>query len=56
MLAAKLCGVFALLQVVLGVATLIHMVPIELASLHQAGGLLVFTVLTWFNFEGHEGR
>ncbi len=39
------------LQVGLGIATLLLVVPIGLASLHQACGLLVFTALTWLNFE-----
>lgn len=49
-----LCVIAVLLQVVLGIATLLSVVPIGLASLHQAGGLMVFTVLTWLNYEIRE--
>jgi len=37
----------ALLQVVLGITTLLLHVPIALAALHQAGAMLVFTVLLY---------
>ncbi len=40
-----------LIQVCLGIATLLSVVQISLATLHQAGGLLVFSVFTWLNFE-----
>lgn len=36
-----------LLQVTLGISTLLLHVPVPLASLHQAGALLVFSVLVW---------
>jgi heme a synthase len=35
------------LQVVLGVLTLIHVVPISLALIHQAGALAVFALALW---------
>ncbi len=37
----------ALVQVALGVATLLHGVPIPLASAHQAGAVLLLTSLWW---------
>ncbi|SCA54866.1 Heme A synthase [Candidatus Terasakiella magnetica] len=47
----KICALVVCLQAVIGIATLLMVVPISLASLHQAGGLLVFTAFTWLNFE-----
>jgi len=47
----RFCVVVVLLQVVLGIATLLHIVPVSLASLHQAGGLIVFSAITWLNYE-----
>ena len=47
----NVCVVIVGIQVVIGIATLLYVVPLGLASLHQACGLLVFTALTWFNFE-----
>lgn len=48
---AQLCFLLVTLQVGLGIATLLMHVPIWLASLHQAMGLMFFTSLTWLNFE-----
>jgi heme a synthase len=48
---AKLCMLLVMVQAVLGVFTLIYVVPVALASLHQACGLLLFTAITWLNFE-----
>jgi len=47
----SLCVVFVLIQVGLGIATLLMVVPTGLASLHQACGLLLFTAVTWLFFE-----
>ena len=45
---AFLCwGAMAVLQVGLGILTLIHVVPIPLAALHQAGALLVLSLGLW---------
>ena len=38
----------------LGIATLLLMVPIWLAALHQAGALIVLTLLLWLAFEVRE--
>jgi len=45
------CLIAVVLQVLIGILTLLLVVPIELASLHQAGGLLVITAFTWLNYE-----
>lgn len=37
----------ALVQVSLGIATLLYVVPVSLASLHQAGALVLFTLALW---------
>jgi len=37
----------ALLQVVLGISTLILIVPVPLAAAHQAGALVLFTAVLW---------
>lgn len=47
----QVCFILVCLQATLGIATLLLHVPISLASLHQAMGLLFFTGLTWLNFE-----
>jgi cytochrome c oxidase assembly protein subunit 15 len=39
----------ATLQVTLGISTLLLHVPVPLASLHQAGALLLFTTLLYLN-------
>lgn len=44
-------GVMALLQVALGIATLLLAVPIVLGALHQAGALVLVTLLLWLAFE-----
>ncbi|WP_240796893.1 COX15/CtaA family protein [Terasakiella sp. SH-1] len=49
--AVQACFFLVSLQALIGIATLLAVVPISLASLHQAGGLLVFTAFTWLNFE-----
>ncbi|MCC7168087.1 MAG: COX15/CtaA family protein [Rhodospirillales bacterium] len=40
-------GVMALLQVGLGIATLLLIVPVWLGSLHQAGAVLLFSLAVW---------
>lgn len=42
---------FAFAQVALGISTLIYIVPIELASLHQGGAILLLTWCALFNFK-----
>ena len=42
-----LAALVALLQVVLGIATLLLVVPLVLAVLHQAGAFLLLTALLW---------
>lgn len=37
------------IQVSLGIATLLHHVPVSLASLHQAGAMVLFAKLIWLN-------
>jgi cytochrome c oxidase assembly protein subunit 15 len=37
------------IQVLLGIATLVHVVPVPLAAAHQAGALLLFTVALGIN-------
>lgn len=40
-------GVVALIQVTLGISTLLLVVPVPLAALHQAGAVVLFTVTLW---------
>jgi cytochrome c oxidase assembly protein subunit 15 len=40
-------GAFAVLQVALGISTLLLAVPVPLAAAHQAGALLLFTSALW---------
>lgn len=42
-----LLGLMTLLQVALGIATLVLVVPVPLAALHQAGAVLVLTFAVW---------
>lgn len=42
---------FAVAQVALGISTLIYIVPIELASLHQGGAIMLLTWCALFNFK-----
>ena len=46
-LAADLLLIMVLLQVGLGIATLVLAVPIPLAAAHQAGALMLFTLVLW---------
>ena len=41
----KLVGMMVIIQVVLGIATLLMQVPVVLGALHQAGALLLFSAL-----------
>ncbi len=41
----KLVGMMVIIQWILGVSTLLMHVPVPLAALHQAGGVLLFSVL-----------
>ncbi len=47
--------IVALLQVALGITTLVLVVPIHVAACHQAGAVLLFTMILWFTHElrGH---
>ena len=49
--AATLLGIMAVLQPILGVATLLAVVPVSLGALHQAGALLIFSASLWVMFE-----
>jgi cytochrome c oxidase assembly protein subunit 15 len=41
----KLVGMMVIVQMLLGIATLLMQVPVILGALHQAGALLLFSVL-----------
>ena len=41
----KLVGMMIIVQLLLGIATLLLQVPVTLGALHQAGALLLFSVL-----------
>ena len=45
--AVTLVALAALIQVALGIATLLMVVPIPLAVAHQAGGFLLLTAVLW---------
>jgi len=49
--AANILIAAALLQVALGISTLLLVVPIHLAACHQAGAMILFTAIIWFAFE-----
>jgi cytochrome c oxidase assembly protein subunit 15 len=36
-------------QITLGIATLLHVVPVPLAAAHQAGAVLLFSAALWVN-------
>ena len=44
-LSFKLIGMMVIIQVGLGIATLLLQVPVVLGALHQAGALLLFSTL-----------
>jgi cytochrome c oxidase assembly protein subunit 15 len=50
-LAAMLMVAALALQVSLGIATLLHAVPVALGAAHQAGAMLLFAMLVWLNHE-----
>jgi cytochrome c oxidase assembly protein subunit 15 len=41
----KLLGMMVIIQIVLGISTLLLQVPVWLGAAHQAGALLLFTVM-----------
>ena len=43
----KLVGMMAMVQIVLGISTLLLQVPVTLGALHQAGGLLLFSAILY---------
>ncbi len=47
--ASHLLLAFAVVQVSLGISTLLLFVPVALAAAHQAGALAVFTIVLWLN-------
>ncbi len=49
--AANATGLMALVQVGLGISTLVMMVPVPLASAHQAGAVLLLSAMVWAAFE-----
>lgn len=46
--ANAMLGMFGV-QLVLGITTLLHQVPVALGSLHQAGAMVLFAKLIWLN-------
>jgi cytochrome c oxidase assembly protein subunit 15 len=44
-------AVASVVQVALGVSTLLYLVPVPLAATHQASSLILFTILLWLAFE-----
>ena len=42
-------GAMVVIQVTLGITTLLYYVPISLASTHQAGSLTLLTFATWLS-------
>jgi cytochrome c oxidase assembly protein subunit 15 len=50
-LAANAMAAMAVLQVLLGIATLLLVVPLPLAVLHQAGAALLFSLSVWAVYE-----
>jgi len=55
-LSLHLLLVVFLIQISLGIATLLQMVPIGLAAAHQGGALLVFTVALHLNHALRKGK
>ena len=49
--AANALAAMAVLQVILGIATLLLVVPLPLAVLHQAGAALLFSLALWTAYE-----
>ncbi|MDH3230446.1 MAG: COX15/CtaA family protein [Alphaproteobacteria bacterium] len=50
-LAANLLGVAVIVQLILGISTLLLVVPITLAVLHQAGAVALFALALWSSWE-----
>jgi len=50
-LAANLLAAAVILQLILGISTLLLVVPITLAVLHQAGAVAVFALALWYSWE-----
>lgn len=50
-MAANLLGGMVLLQIALGISTLLLVVPISLAVMHQAGAVILFSLATWNAWE-----
>jgi cytochrome c oxidase assembly protein subunit 15 len=48
-LACNLLLIMLVIQICLGIATLLMVVPLPLAASHQAGAMLLFTVAIWVN-------
>jgi cytochrome c oxidase assembly protein subunit 15 len=46
---ANLLLLMLVVQVGLGIATLLHHVPLALAAAHQAGAMLLFAAMLWIN-------
>jgi cytochrome c oxidase assembly protein subunit 15 len=44
------------LQLVLGISTLLLVVPVWLAALHQAGAIVLFSASVWFAREATAGE
>jgi cytochrome c oxidase assembly protein subunit 15 len=49
--ATNLLFAVASLQVLLGISTLVYLVPVHLAAMHQAGSLTLLTVVSWLLHE-----
>ena len=49
--AVNLMALMVLLQVTLGISTLLMYVPVALASAHQMGAVVLFSLTTWVAFE-----
>lgn len=50
-LACNLLLLALALQITLGIATLLHVVPVALAAAHQAGAMILFGIVLWVNHE-----
>ena len=48
-LACNLLLIMLVIQICLGIATLLMVVPLPLAASHQAGAMLLFTAAIWVN-------
>ena len=50
-LACNLLLLMLVIQITLGISTLLLVVPVHLAAAHQAGAVLLFTMALWVNHE-----